>query len=401
MKKQFEDLAIGAPSAWAPQVIAGQARVVATFSIAGRPRKLWVAPTRRHGYCFTFERSFGGCRQTAAQRGIGGSGEFGVSWADVPDRAGTGVMRIAGDVATPAAERITATYADGTTHDVPFVWVSEPIAAGFFTYDIPASHWNRQRRLLSVELYGAKTRLLARRTVNLPRPRPRVSPPVPGSGPAQRRLPTVPPVPPSSPVQRGSGGGFAVVVGHNGAVQFSQTGTTPILEHLVGKSAGFSCFRLTKEFGIFTVRGLGQGGRFAAKVGFRLNGVGTPVDGCEVQTSIGRRWPDVLGGHAAAEVPLSAEGRRFFADRAAARDLALFVRSRRMHELRAEPAAQAKRDIEARFRHALLHSAIRVSVAGPSTLRFSERSPTGKAFHVTIRNGRLGAQNLKPYALVF
>lgn len=30
----------------------------------------------------------------------------------------------------------------------------------------------------------------------------------------------------------------------------------------------------TSEFGIFTVRGVGQGGRFAPKVGFSLNGVG-------------------------------------------------------------------------------------------------------------------------------
>ena len=44
VKKQFEDLSIGAPAIWTPQVIAGQARVVAGFSIAGRPRKLWNCP---------------------------------------------------------------------------------------------------------------------------------------------------------------------------------------------------------------------------------------------------------------------------------------------------------------------------------------------------------------------
>ena len=120
-------------------------------------------------------------------------------------------------------------------------------------------------------------------------------------------LPTAPDVAPSTPVQQGSADGFRVVVGHNGSVQFAQTGETPILQELVGKSAGFSCFRLATEFGIFSPRGLGQGGRFAARVGFSLQGVGTPVDGCEVQASIGRTWPDRLHNHAAVEIPLTAK----------------------------------------------------------------------------------------------
>jgi hypothetical protein len=93
------------------------------------------------------------------------------------------------------------------------------------------------------------------------------------------------------------------------------------------------------------VRGLGQGGGFAPKVGFQLNGVGMPVDGCEVQASIGRTWPDRLHNRAAVEIPLTLAGRAYFDDRQAARDLALFVRSRRMHQLRKEPAAQAKASI--------------------------------------------------------
>ena len=41
------------------------------------------------------------------------------------------VTRVAGDITAPAAAKITATYIDGVTADIPFVWVSEPIAAGF------------------------------------------------------------------------------------------------------------------------------------------------------------------------------------------------------------------------------------------------------------------------------
>jgi hypothetical protein len=147
-------------------------------------------------------------------------------------------------------------------------------------------------------------------------------------------------------------------------------------------------------------------------VGFGLNGVGTPVDGCEVQASIGRTWPDVLHNRAAVEIPLTDKGRAFFVDRAAARDVALFVRSRRMQQLRAEPSAQALQDIQAQYGHALSSSRIRIARAG-NGLRFSETSATGKTFFVLVQHvkthrqgvlverAKITAQNVKPYTLVF
>src|SRR4051794_29912859 len=205
VKKQFADLAIGAPARWAPQVEAAQARVVATFSIAGHPRKLWVAPTRRGGYCYTFERAFGGCRQTTADRAVGVN-KIGVTWQGPPPRStGEFVTRVGGDVTVPAAARITARYADGTTTDIPFVWVSKPIAAGFFTYDVPTAHWSKARRLLSLSLFARDGRRIGRQSFLL-RPRPRVVRLPPGrvTGPRERRLPTQPPVAPTPPLQTGS-----------------------------------------------------------------------------------------------------------------------------------------------------------------------------------------------------
>lgn len=404
VKKQFLDLPIGAPAKWATPVQAANARTVATFSIAGHPRKLWVAPTTRGGYCYTFELNFGGCRQSESDRA---GARLGVTWQGGSARQGVNesiVTRIGGDITARAAARITARYADGTTADIPFVWVSAPIAAGFFSYDIPTAHWNKAHRLLSLTLYSRAGKQLGQQTFHYrATPVPVRVPTIPShvGTPQQRVLPTAPDVAPSAPLQRGSADGFSVVVGHNGSVQFTQIGETPILHELVGKSAGFSCFRLTSEFGIFTVRGLGQGGRFAPKVGFSLQGVGTPVDGCEVQASIGRTWPDRLHNHAAVEIPLTAKGRTFFADRAAARDLALFVRSQRMHQLRKEPAPQARTDILHTYGKQLAHSPIKITVLDSATLRFSETSTTGKPFSVTVDNGRISSQNLKPYAFVF
>lgn len=399
VKKQFLDLSLGAPPTLSPEVIASRARVVATFTISGHPRKLWVAPTRRGGYCYTFERAFGGCRQTAAERG---TARFGVTWTGKSANAPGSmvVIRAGGDITAPQATKIVASYADGTSVDVPFVWVSEPIAAGFYSYDVPVAHWTRAHRLVRLRLYGLHGKLLGAQSFPLRQP-PHSRPPVPARivTPAARVLRTRPPAAPTQPLQRASGDGFGVVVGHNGSVQFTQTGTTPVLRRLDGHSAGYSCFRLTREFGIFTVRGDGEGGSFAPTVGFALSGVGTPLDGCEVQASFGRRWPDPLGEHAAVEIPLTPAGRRFFADRATARDLALFVRSRRMHTLRREHGSRLIRDLHAAY-PALAHSRIRIEPTATGAV-YSETSPTGRTFTVTVSHGRIVKQNLKPYGFVF
>ena len=399
VKKRFLDLPIGAPSRWATPVEAAKARTVATFTIAGHPRRLWVAPTTKGGYCYTFELSFGGCRQLRSDRA---TARLGVTWMGGNPRHGVNasiVTRVGGDITAPTAAKLTARYADGTTTDIPFVWVSAPIAAGFFSYDIPTVRWTKRRRLVSVALYAKSGRRIARQSFPVTfRVRPLPITPVKQRPPV---LPNTPHAAPTRPFQQGSADGFRVVVGRNGSVQFTQIGQTPILRELVGRSAGFSCFRLTTEFGIFSTRGFGEGGRFASHVGFMLQGVGRPIDGCEVQASIGRTWPDRLHDRAAVEIPLTKKGRDFFTDRAAARDLALFVRSKRMHTLRKEPATQANADIRRVYGTALARSAITITATDATTLRFSERSPTGKRFSVTVHNGRIARQNLKPYAFVF
>jgi hypothetical protein len=401
IKKQFADLALGAPTQFAPRALAGQTRDVGTFLVGGRRRQLWVTPTRDGGYCYLFEGSGGGCRKARSDR----RRKLSVSWMSGSPRSSLAeaiVARVAGDLTAPTAASLRTEYGDGTRAEIPFVWVSKPIAAGFFAYEIPATHRTAASRLVAVSLTDRKGRLLARQSFHFrPVPRPTPNPAHAATRPKGRSLPKHPDIPPSEPTQQGHADGFHVVVGHNGSVQFTQIGTTPILRRLTGQSAGFGCFRLTREFGIFTVRGLGQGGRFAAQVGFQLNGVGTPVDGCEVQASIGHRWPDPFGNHAAVEIPLSERGRAFFRDRATARDLALFVRTRRIQQIRKQPARTALATIQRLYGKQLVTHGISVRAYAPSMLVFSKASPTGKTFKVTVENGRIRKQNLRPYALVF
>jgi hypothetical protein len=202
------------------------------------------------------------------------------------------------------------------------------------------------------------------------------------------------------PLTSASADGFRVVVGRNDEAQFTQIAETPATRQLAGGQAGFNCFRLTREFGIFTVRGFGVYGRFANSVAVRLNGVGRPVDGCEIQGTAGHLWPEVAGSHSAVEVPFTAAGRAYFANRAAARDLALFVRTRRVQQIRRERPAQAIRDLQRVYGKALAKSAIRLS-AERGDLVFRERSTTGRLFTVVVRGGKIAHQNVRPFAFVF
>ena len=400
VKKFFFDLPIGAPGGFGLGVEAGHAREVATFSIAGHPRKLWVVPTKQGGYCFMFELDFGSCREASSTTSV----PLGLSWNGGPPSRGVNqsiVTRVGGDITrpTPPGSRPTTPTAPAPTSPSSGSPARSPPASSRTTSRPPTGM--RRHRLLAITLSTKDGKELARQTFPYrAHPTPVRRPVAPGaSGP--RVLPASPFVLPTEPTQTGAADGYRVVVGHNGSVQFTRVGQTPILAELAGRSVIYDCFRLTREFGIFSVRQLGVDGALAPRVGLTLSGVGTPVDGCDVEAPIGHTWPDRLDNHAAAEIPLTAAGRAYFADRAAARDLALFVRSRKVQTLRKKPAAQAKAAIESSYGPPLAKSRLRIAVIGPTTLQFTERSPTGKEFQVTVQNGRIKSQNLKPYDVAF
>jgi hypothetical protein len=59
-----------------------------------------------------------------------------------------------------------------------------------------------------------------------------------------------------------------------------------------------------------------------------------PFDGCTTMGSFGHTWNDAHGTHDTIEIPLTASGRRFFAERAVARDIAWLARARVFHDIR-------------------------------------------------------------------
>ena len=402
IKKRFADLGFGAPPRFALEPLAAQAREVGTFRFGGHRHKLWVAPTRAGGYCFMVEQASGGCIGKRAERP---RLSVGYATVTVPWRP-VAVSRIEGQINDRAAARVEVRYADGSTSDVSFFYVSPPIDAGFFVTDIPKAHRTKAKRATEIVLLDRNGDVLARQSFDYTaRPRPSLTP-RPGKY-VPRKLPAVAKVPPSEPRQHGSGNGVTVVVGANDVVLFDTTGIDARARSLIGRGTGYSCFKLVREFGIFDTKSIGVAGRFQPHAAIRLYGMPHPYDGCELSGGYGHRWPDRNGSHSPVEIPLTEKGRRYFADRAAARDLALFVRSGAAHRIRKTIGAALERGL-ARYDLVRLKSpdaALPDSRIGwaptPDGVTFVERSPTGRRFVVDVRHGRIKRQNLKPYAFVF
>lgn len=135
--RQFGTLNVGAPHGMSPNVIPRQTRRVTTYRLSnGQAFPLWVAPTKTGGFCFQF--GFGG---SCANRAV---------LSD--DRAGdrnAGAIRLmrlnghilAGYVFNKRITRLVVTFKEGTRVPAPLLWVSRPIDAAFFLYDVP-----RQKR---------------------------------------------------------------------------------------------------------------------------------------------------------------------------------------------------------------------------------------------------------------
>jgi hypothetical protein len=271
----------------------------------------------------------------------------------------------------PSARALVIEYEDGSSQRIPFVWVSKPIDAGFFLFAPSAAHERAGARVSAVIALDAAGRVVAREPATYEhffshapiRPtKPRAATPL---------------VPPSAPLQRGSAAGVNVTVGSNRVAIFDTSGA---VRPNVLRGASWGCFKFTRyhevaPFGVYYSAQARHGNAID------LNGLAAPYDGCEVQATYGRTWPDPFRSHAAVEIAFTARARRFFADRAAARDLALFVRTREHHPVALPSRIHLSRD-----------------AAGTS---FLERSPTGRAFSITLRGNHVVRQNVRPFTIVF
>lgn len=151
--KNFVSLTAGAPPGMDPGVIAGQARKVMTRDTSSGSHTLWVAPTKEGGFCYDWTAGTAGCEKL-------GTAPLSVTWSAKSFRLSKGqrfhrprpeeFTSIIGFVHASYVDTVEIRFEDGETVRPSLVWVSPPIDAGFFSYDVPADHLKPGHGIASV-----------------------------------------------------------------------------------------------------------------------------------------------------------------------------------------------------------------------------------------------------------
>jgi len=154
----FARLDLGAPEGMATGVIPMQTRKVPVRSADGSETFVWVAPTRSGGFCLTWQHGAGGCRTRTG-------GGAGATFSGSRDESGLTIRQVTGATTRDDAERLELRFADGTALELPITWVSPPIGAGFYAYEIPTG-----RRPAELVLYAEDGDVVARESFPNPDP---------------------------------------------------------------------------------------------------------------------------------------------------------------------------------------------------------------------------------------
>jgi hypothetical protein len=152
---QFSSLMLipGTPPGMDPRAVSGETRQVGTFRFGGASRKLWVAPARNGGFCSLWlPGGGGGCSTSGKPLSTGAALRSGVpAW-------------IIGDAVAPTVDDVVIRLSDGSSVRPRIVWVSAPINAGFFAYDVPAGEQTRRDHVTAVVAYDRRGKLVAHQT---------------------------------------------------------------------------------------------------------------------------------------------------------------------------------------------------------------------------------------------
>jgi hypothetical protein len=237
----------------------------------------------------------------------------------------------------------------------------------------------------------------------------KTSPP-PVAPPSATRIPRPPVV--RTPVQRGSGGGVSILI-RGSLVEADLSRISPQLRRLLTTNSGevgLGCFKFVRVAGKTFSRGVGVSKPFTTVVRGELGGNPwgpqsvAPFDGCTITGMYGHRWNDAHGFHDAVEIPLTPAGRRYFVERAVARDITWLARARVFHDIR-----YARQPLSASEVAPGLADRV-VPLAAPSEtppvgrlglwlgpnrrIVLAERAATGRRFYLELRRGLIYRTNL-------
>jgi hypothetical protein len=235
--------------------------------------------------------------------------------------------------------------------------------------------------------------------------------------------------PNEAPLQHASTPEAVADVYRNGVVELRFNSTSSEAYRRLARSsrassntASVSCLKVAFGKGRWKSLGAGANAHVAQAMGARIGNSGGPIGGmpsppfdvCEISGTYGRYWNDEEGTHELVEVPFTPIARRFLAERATARDLAYFIRTKKLHRIRlaihrGDPAPSAaelarifgervvplaSRDARAPLGKVGVWSDGKLIVA-------SEVTPGGRRLYVTVRNVFIGANNIRDLSFAF
>ncbi len=156
VERSFAQLDAGAPPAFRTGVIpADTRRIVLPNGVA-----LWVSPTRSGGFCLYVD---GGGGQCDAQRAFAFWPTYSIGGRFTEGGAiASGPVFVTGSTTFRDAATVEVHFEDGEVATVPIVWISAPIDAGFFGYEVPKRHWGAGHRPRSVVVRDASGHELQR-----------------------------------------------------------------------------------------------------------------------------------------------------------------------------------------------------------------------------------------------
>ena len=167
--KDFGQIDVATPPGMATGVIAGEARDVLEVPLStGKNAVVWVAPTRSGGFCvFTSTEGRGSMGGGGCDRDR--EGQFAPGRSIPGPISPEGVIEAPpvifdGDTLIHGATRVEIRYEDGDSATAPVTWVSAPIDAGFFVYEVPQAHWGAGHRPTMLVLEDQQGNELARST---------------------------------------------------------------------------------------------------------------------------------------------------------------------------------------------------------------------------------------------
>jgi len=135
--------------------------------VATEAASLWLAPTRSGGFCTLVRlRSSEGAGGECGPHEPGLSVEVSLHGPFSPSgEVLGGPVLLRGVADEHGADVLRLAFEDGATATIPLVWVSEPVATGFFLYSVPRQHWRAGDRPTTLMLLSAGGRELARREI--------------------------------------------------------------------------------------------------------------------------------------------------------------------------------------------------------------------------------------------